>query len=980
MKIPSRRARAARLALAIALPIALPSAPSRALADNLADEADLQFQLAAERYQAGDFRGALEHFLASNRLSPNRNVAFNIARSFAALRRFPEAYRYYLEALDGETNANTRRSVEQAMARITPEVGVLRIETEPPGATLYIDRTDLGARGSSPRALAFAPGTVRVIAEREGYESVTSEPIVLEAGRERSVRLSLRRIVGTVRVEAPAGATARLDDEDSGPSCAVPCSLEAAPGAHTVYVIQPGFLTANRPVQVAARASVSVRATLSAQTGSLIVNASERDALVEVDGRPSGFTPAVVRDVPVGRRHLRISLAGYASVDREIEVRAGQPTEISDVQLRSAGEVTAASRVSERIEDAPASVSVIDGRELRAFGYPTLLEALRGARGVSVSDDRLYASVGIRGISVLGNYGNRLLTLADGHPMNDDVLGGSYVGFDNRVDLEDVERIELVRGPGSVLYGTGAFTGVVNMVTRGRQVPTRVHASLGAVGEGVSRARAGFSLNLGRDAGVWASVGIARSGGSDVRVELPDPSATPATITRLTAQDNGDFLAGTFAARAWYRDLSVQLFWSARDIGTRLGVYGTKFDDARTRLIDGRSFAEVRYEPRIGSIGRLFLRAHANLYVFRSAYAYDEPNEEDYDGAWYGVEARAQFDLHRAVRLTAGGEFQHHPVVSMLGRTRVTPTMTRTFLDSKSTLLIGAVYALAEGDPAPWLRYSVGARVDLYNTFGASVNPRAALVFRPAPGGSLKLSGGRAFRAPSVYELYYNDMGMTQNAACTQGARTPCALGPETITSGELEYSQRFLSDWVAVAAAHGSLTDGIIVNTGEGTPSAPFLYVNGRAPILVLGGDLELRREWLGGWMLSATYGYQRARLTQSDGVIPNTPEHLASVRSVVPLVPGILQLAARATVEAPRPVRAPAPMSPFVPGEQTPWAVVADLVASGRIERFGVRYSVGVYNAFDWRYALPVDEAWTHRLTPQPGRTFLLNLGAGF
>jgi tetratricopeptide (TPR) repeat protein len=140
----------------------------RAQADNLADEAELQFQLAAERYQAGDFRGALEHFLASNRLSPNRNVAFNIARSYAALRRFPEAYRYYIEALDGERNENTRRSIEQAMARITSEVAVVRIETDPPGATIYIDRRDLGARGTTPRSLAFSPGNVRVIVEAPG--------------------------------------------------------------------------------------------------------------------------------------------------------------------------------------------------------------------------------------------------------------------------------------------------------------------------------------------------------------------------------------------------------------------------------------------------------------------------------------------------------------------------------------------------------------------------------------------------------------------------------------------------------------------------------------------------------------------------------------------------------------------------------------------------------------------------------------------
>src|SRR5262249_6734806 len=68
------------------------AAPVRA--DDTADEAELHFQLGAERYQAGDFKGALEHFLASNRLVPNRNVLFNIARTYEQLKQSPDAYRY----------------------------------------------------------------------------------------------------------------------------------------------------------------------------------------------------------------------------------------------------------------------------------------------------------------------------------------------------------------------------------------------------------------------------------------------------------------------------------------------------------------------------------------------------------------------------------------------------------------------------------------------------------------------------------------------------------------------------------------------------------------------------------------------------------------------------------------------------------------------------------------------------------------------
>src|SRR5687767_7666070 len=89
-----------------------------ARADDLADEADLQFQVGAERYEAGDFKGALEHFLASNRLVPNKNVLFNIARTYEQLKRAPDAYRYYVLALEGEAQPAARKRVEDALARI----------------------------------------------------------------------------------------------------------------------------------------------------------------------------------------------------------------------------------------------------------------------------------------------------------------------------------------------------------------------------------------------------------------------------------------------------------------------------------------------------------------------------------------------------------------------------------------------------------------------------------------------------------------------------------------------------------------------------------------------------------------------------------------------------------------------------------------------------------------------------------------------
>jgi outer membrane receptor protein involved in Fe transport len=67
---------------------------------------------------------------------------------------------------------------------------------------------------------------------------------------------------------------------------------------------------------------------------------------------------------------------------------------------------------------------------------------------VFVGDDTSYATVGFRGFSTPGDYGNHVLVLVDGQPTNDDYVGASYVGYDARADIDDIQRIEIVRGAG----------------------------------------------------------------------------------------------------------------------------------------------------------------------------------------------------------------------------------------------------------------------------------------------------------------------------------------------------------------------------------------------------------------------------------------------------------------------------------------------------------------------------------------------------
>ena len=105
-----------RGAALLAAILAISAAPA-ARADGLADEAELHFQRGADLYRRGEYASALEHLMLSNRLVPNRNVVYNIARTFEQLRRFADAHRYYVDALAGETDA---QAIKEATAAIGP--------------------------------------------------------------------------------------------------------------------------------------------------------------------------------------------------------------------------------------------------------------------------------------------------------------------------------------------------------------------------------------------------------------------------------------------------------------------------------------------------------------------------------------------------------------------------------------------------------------------------------------------------------------------------------------------------------------------------------------------------------------------------------------------------------------------------------------------------------------------------------------------
>ena len=160
-----------------------------------------------------------------------------------------------------------------------------------------------------------------------------------------------------------------------------------------------------------------------------------------------------------------------------------------------AGRCIGASERLQPVMEAPASVSFITAAEIARYGYRTLADILSSVRGFYVTDDRNSSLLGTRGFAKPGDYNSRILLLVNGHRVNDNVLGQAAIGAEFGLDPAMFERVEIIRGPASSLYGDSAFFAVVNVITRtGASLARRLADPRGrnpgdAAGAGHRRAR-----------------------------------------------------------------------------------------------------------------------------------------------------------------------------------------------------------------------------------------------------------------------------------------------------------------------------------------------------------------------------------------------------------------------------------------------------------------------------------------------------------
>ena len=562
-------------------------------------------------------------------------------------------------------------------------------------------------------------------------------------------------------------------------------------------------------------------------------------------------------------RHLALSIALACVAGTGIAEEALAPPDISLEDLLGT-EVTSASRKAERLHEVAAAVFVITRDDIERSGATNLPEALRLAPGVNVASlaNNRWA-VSVRGFN--DRFSNKLLVLMDGRSIYSPLFSG-VVWEDQDTLLEDIDRIEVVRGPGAAMWGANAVNGVINIITR-RARDTEGDLLVAAAG---SEERALLAFRHGGEAGnghfrVWG------------KAFKRDQSFTTDGHT-----GNDYWQAGRIGFRGdWHMGsdqrlmLSGQMYssptgdrWNLADLGSPLSV---NLIDRRQGGKGGHLLGRNEWTLANGS------QAALQAYIDVSSIELQTAFKED----------RTTVDLDFQHRLLLG---QDHDLIWGLGyrysRDRMNSTGIIVAQPSSRAFTLASAFVYDDITLLPnTLRLMLGLRIEDNSFTGVEPLPNVRLMWAPSDSQSLWASVARAVRTPSRAELD-GEVIFSVTPPGAAGNPTPLPLltrnipddhklQNETVLAYELGYRHQFSAslstDIAAFYNQYGDLRSAMLGTQQIAFERSPYLIQNivPDNSIQAHTHGFEISMDWYPRpwWRIQPNYSYLRLDATAKTG-----------------------------------------------------------------------------------------------------------------
>lgn len=503
--------------------------------------------------------------------------------------------------------------------------------------------------------------------------------------------------------------------------------------------------------------------------------------------------------------------------------------------------VISATKTERKRSETPATVRVVTAKEIKERGYLTLEEALADLPGIQFRNIQGFNSyVFMRGIP---NQNNLVLLMIDGIQVNELNSGGFYGG--GQFNLSIVERVEVVYGPASALYGTHAVSGVINIITKNPKDMQggRVSSMVGNFDTQSHDFSYGY-YNEERDLGLSVSGMYKKSDKADLKGSRGDDNWSDAM-----ENFENDY---SIDAKIQYKPLTLGFnlqdkhasrATKDKTLGTRLQDYDI---DWHIRFMN--LYAKYDYEkPENWSWhSMLYYRDTTVMDDSRPVISRANLASRGYQERWYrpnhflGIENRLLYDITTRLTLTLGMVYEHESLSAGFSKSRSLSRFSRAPSPDEPDMLgndMWGAYAQLEWRLLESLTMTAGARYDESDVYGAALAPRLGLVYNKGKF-MAKLLYTEAYRAPKVWD-FQDGMGNPR-------------LVPEEMQSVELVLGYLLSEHLRAEVAAYQNTLRKCLAREEVGTD---WRWANiGRVETRGVEGTLEYKR---GKWLAFLNYTY---------------------------------------------------------------------------------------------------------------------------
>jgi len=628
--------------------------------------------------------------------------------------------------------------------------------------------------------------------------------------------------------------------------------------------------------------------------------------------------------------------------EREITFETAQADTDLDFLFAEDELFITATQSARTLGKAPAIATVISAKQLKEMGARNLLDALVTVPGFGVSYASEFAienSIEVRGIKTAES--EKVLLMIDGHRMNSP-FGGAWTMLFDDFPVNRIKRIEVIRGPGSALYGANAFVAAINVIMK--KPEDYQGASLLAGGGNHKQGHGQLSFGKSSDTlGIAGFFDWMKSDGT--KQAIASDAAGQTGFTNYWKKNQSAYL------NTQIDHFSLSAAYVKKDRGTPLSIMNTV--DQTTKMQHKQAYGELAYENEFDDV-------HVEAKVGIDEFWWDVAWQLNIPGfANIGRPLAKNRTLSASIQL----QFQpmeRHFVTFGLSREQIEQSDVRHILDGvdvtatfnhnqNAKRMVSSAYLQDEWDITDQLLLTTGVRFDNYSDFGRTTNPRIALVWSATDSLDIKLLYGRAFRAPTFLEMY------EKNNAVAVGNPN---LKPEIMQTFEGGIAWKINHNY--------KLNANLFYNRFSNRIVRQFPQSTNQGGAKIWGVETEFKADWQEHLYAYINYSYQKSKDSQTQQAMADVPQHRIRVGANVALFDDYLNINSSLRWDGKR------PRAVGDPRTDTSSYSVIDLALSSEKLLDGLNLSLKAHNLLDSKVYDPAPTNVSNGF-PRPGRELM-------